>query len=884
MPPIFPEFKTYSIFFIFNTSKLSHKYLPFSDNIMLMLTVPHRRLFLGFAQWWFIKTPQAIIRLLRHSLVYFDNTLAISLMLRMLFVPIFGDNSVIGLILGIIFRSVRVLLGAMILILDIGFFAFIFLLWATSFFLLLVFLRILALPAIVAIVLIYNFYFLGRPRKKLNKISKYESPLLAASTKLTADFLSSHFIEKLLNYPDVTEYILRLGVDIAEFRKSLLTIDSSQVDKESVLELTFKAGITGKLKYVTPQLLFYAILKTSTIFDKILTDYELSSEVLSNTLNWLIYKDSLINPPKFWEEEFSIPIMGGVNRGWTARPTPLLDEYSEDLTAEAQKFLIPRPIGKEKIVAEMVGILSRSTRQNVILIGAPGCGKTSAVRGIAYSIIEGTGSTALRFKRLVSLDVGALTSGAETPGALNGRINGLIKEIKASKNIILFVDEVHTLVSSVGADPTVSSIFNTLEPHLSAGELDFIGATSIPNYKKYIEPNAAFARVFQKVEMNEASKEDTLKILEFNAFELEAAKKVVITYPALLNTVELSSKIIHDRVLPDKAVDILENTCAQVLANGKTIVTKEDITAEIAKETKIPLTSITENESTKLLELESTLHKEIIGQAEAVKAITAAMQRARVGIREEGKPIASFLFAGPTGVGKTETAKALARSYFGDEKMMIRVDMSEYQESSSVDRMVERLTSAVRAQPFSLVLLDEIEKAHPNITLLFLQVLDDGRLTDTEGRTIDFSNTLIIATSNVGSHAIQEAVAAKVSFEELQKRLMAELLTRFAPEFLNRFSGLITFEPLTEEQIKQIVKIKLAKVSNQMSKKLITIKFSDDIVNDLASKGFDPVWGARPLNRLIADKIETKIAQMILKGELKKGDTKTFELTDIIPA
>lgn len=845
-----------------------------------MLALPTRRFFLGFLEWWFIKTPLLIVRLLKHSLRYLDNHLAVTLMLRMLFVPIFGDNSVIGFALGIIFRAVRVLFGTVILVADIIFFALLFLLWATSPLLLIIFLKILALPALVVAIIVYNVYFFGKPQKRLGNLSKYDQPLVSAPFKLTADFLSAHFIEKLLSYSDVSEYILRLGVDITEFKKSLLTVDASKIDKEVVLSVATREGQSRQVKYLEPQLLFFAILKTSTVFDKILTDYELTNEVLSNTLNWLIFKNKFYNPPQVWDEDFQIAVMGGVNRGWTARPTPTLDEYSEDLTALAQKQLISKPIGKEKIVSEMVTILSRSSRQNVILVGAPGCGKTSAVSGIAYSIINGTADSALRFKRLVSLDVGALTSGAETPGALNGRLNAIIKEIKASKNIILFVDEVHTLASSVGAEGSNSSFFNTLEPHLSAGELDFIGATSTPNFKKFIEPNAAFARVFQKVEMAEATKEDTLKILEYNSLDLERTGKIILTYPAILIAVDLSSKIIHDRVLPDKAIDIVESTCAKVRSQGKNLVMKIDIEETIAEETKIPMSNLTADESTKLLQLEKNLHQEIIGQDEAVKAITAAMQRARVGIRDEGKPIASFLFAGPTGVGKTETAKALARSYFGDEKMMIRVDMSEYQEGSSIERMIERLTDAVRAQPFSLVLLDEIEKAHPGITLLFLQVLDDGRLTDTQGRTIDFSNTLIIATSNVGSHAIQDAITAKVSFEELQKRLMTELLGRFAPEFLNRFSGIITFEPLTEDQIKQIVAIKLAKVSEQLAKKMITLKFSDEVTSDLAARGFDPVWGARPLNRLIADKIETTIAQKILSSDLKKGSEITFELKD----
>lgn len=841
-----------------------------------------KRAFVDFFYFWFVGLPTYLAVILSRTLQLINQELAISLMFRMLFVPLFGDTNIIGILIGFIFRLTRIAIGLLALAGAFLLFVFGYLIWAATPILIIVLFKTSSIPIFLIAVITHYLLTKDRPLKKLPDVKSYESPLLATSQTVTNAITNPHYLEKLLSLQEVKGYLNRLGVTSEEFRRELLAVDTSTCNKETLLKFAFKTGQEKNYKYLEAPLIFCSIFKVTPIFDNILTKYELTTSLLEGTLDFWQYREELSHPLTFWNPDYRLEPMGGVNRGWTARPTPTLDQFSEDLTREAAKNLLPRPIGKDKVIKEIVEVLSRKTRQNILLVGEAGCGKTSAVKGIAYEIVEGTHSPALRFKRLVSLDVGALIGGAETPGALSGRISTIINEIKACRNIILFVDEVHNLAANTSGDPNQSSIFGALEPHLSAGELEFIGATSSSNFRKFIEPNEAFTRVLEKVEMAEATPEETLEILKYVSAEFESTHKVIISYPALVATIDLSKKLVHDRVLPDKAVDILESACVAAAGENRVTVTKEVVAEVISKLTKIPITNISADESKKLLGLSEELHKRIIGQEGAVRAITSAMQRARVGLREENKPIASFLFAGPTGVGKTETAKALAASYFGDEKLMIRFDMSEYQDATSAERLIDRLTTEVRQKPFALLLLDEVEKAHPNITLLFLQVLDDGRLTNTDGRVVDFTNTIIIATSNVGSHAIQAAVKEGVSQEELGKRQQRELLTRFAPEFLNRFSGLITFAPLTANQIKQIVRLKLSKLAKQLKAKLIAVDFSDDLVELLAVQGFDPEWGARPLNRLIADKLETKLAQEILAGNLKKGDTLTIDQSFIL--
>ena len=473
-----------------------------------------------------------------------------------------------------------------------------------------------------------------------------------------------------------------------------------------------------------------------------------------------------------------------------------------------------------------------------------------------------------------------MIAGTKTPGDLALRFKKIMDEAEKSGDIILFIDEIHNLVASSGdQNRELSSAFSILEPHLSSGRIQFIGATNIENYRKYIEPNGAFSRLFNIIEIPPATKEETLEVLKNFGRDLEKTYDITITMPALKKIIDLSDKLMHDRVFPDKGIDILNRTVVSVVKTTK-YLTAEEAAREVSEMTHIPVTAISEDESEKLLNIENEMKQRVIGQDQAITQIGKALKRARVGIRNENKPISSFLFVGTTGVGKTETAKALARTYFGNEKTMIRVDMSEYQQLDSINRLIGIpdgrskgiLTEAVRSAPFALVLLDEIEKAHPNILLLFLQVLDDGRITDSTGRVIDFTNTIIIATSNVGTKAIQEISNRNGLFEEMQEVAMSEVREKFAPEFLNRFNGIIVFRPLNMDSLQKITLLQLGRIKKTAEEKGISVFFKPELINELISRGYNPQWGARPLARVIEDTVESYLAVKMISKEFKMGD------------
>ncbi|MCG2691307.1 ATP-dependent Clp protease ATP-binding subunit, partial [Microgenomates group bacterium] len=474
----------------------------------------------------------------------------------------------------------------------------------------------------------------------------------------------------------------------------------------------------------------------------------------------------------------------------------------------------------------------------------------------------------LKFKRLVSLDSSRLAAGAND-AELNQRITQIIAEIKAAGNIILFVDEVHNLATINQDSAETSDIFMALEPTLSEGEFQFIGATTTENYKKYLEPNEAFSRLFEVVDLAEATPQQTLEILQYLAWEQQQTEAVTVTLVALQTIIELSQALIHDRVFPDRAVNLLDEVIAVVKSQDLNLVTSADVRQLLTKKTKVPLNKLTKDDVSLLLNLEKKLHQRVIGQDKAIKAVSDAIRRARTGLKDQHKPIASFLFAGPTGVGKTETAKALASEFFGSEKVMIRLDMSEFQTMESVDRLLEILTDAVGHQTYTIILLDEIEKAHAKIINLFLQVLDDARLTDLNGKTADFANTIIIATTNVGTSLKNNPKEAAV---------LEKIESHFPPEWLNRFSGLIVFTPLNEKEVEAVVKLKLNQLSRELLKQELGISFDETVIKQISREGFSPKWGGRQVDRVIQEKVANVIAEKILKGEVKKRQPFTFSL------
>ena len=640
-----------------------------------------------------------------------------------------------------------------------------------------------------------------------------------------------------------------------------------------------------------------------------------------------------------------------------------LDKFGRDLTQAAKNGEIDPVIGREKEIQRVIQILSRRTKNNPVLIGEPGVGKTAVAEGLALEIAKGNVPEILKDKRVVSLDLTGMVAGAKYRGDFEERIKAAIDEVKKSKNTILFIDELHTIVGAGAAEGSADAA-NILKPSLARGDFQVIGATTLNEYRKYIEKDAALERRFQPVKVGEPTPEQAVQILKGLRDSYEAHHKVKITDEAINAAVTLSSRYIADRYLPDKAIDLIDEGASKVRLASLTSpdnvkeledeiadyekekasaineqdferaarlrdeqkelqtklddakkkwqeqqkgnsgeVTAEDIAKIVSEWTGIPVVQLTKEESERLLNMENVLHERIIGQSEAVTAIAKAIRRGRVGLKDPKRPVGSFIFLGPTGVGKTELCKALAEAMFGDENAMLRLDMSEYMEKHTVSKLIGsppgyvgfeeggQLTEKVRRKPYSVVLFDEIEKAHPDVFNMLLQILEDGRLTDSQGRTVDFKNTIIIMTSNVGARLITEKQSSlgfnseNENAEESEKKDIKELVTGelrkvFRPEFLNRVDDIIVFNKLNKDEIKQIAVKMLKTLENRLDKMNIKISFTDNAISEIADKGFDENYGARPLRRAIQNEIEDPLSEQMLEGKVKDGAVVTCDFAD----
>ncbi len=643
-----------------------------------------------------------------------------------------------------------------------------------------------------------------------------------------------------------------------------------------------------------------------------------------------------------------------------------LAEFTRDLTEAARTGKLDPVIGRDKEIQRVIQILSRRTKNNPVLIGEPGVGKTAIAEGLAERIVSGDVPEELLDKKLLSLDLSGMVAGTKYRGEFEERIKNTLAEVKKAGNVILFIDELHTIVGAGSAEGAVDAA-NIIKPALGRGEIRVIGATTLNEYRKYIEKDAALERRFQPVTVGEPTPEATLEILKGLRDKYEAHHKLTITDEALEAAVQLSKRYIGDRFLPDKAIDLMDEAASQVrmtaeasspdlkaleekiaalhrekseavtaqdfekaaqlrdieknyqeqveierdnwrkqMAQNRGSVTADDVAKVVAGWTGIPVTRLTEDESMRLLKLEEKLHQRVVGQDEAVNAVAKAIRRSRVGLKDPKRPIGSFLFLGPTGVGKTELCKTLAEAMFGDENAMVRIDMSEYMEKHTVSRLVGsppgyvgheeggQLTEKVRRKPYSVVLFDEIEKAHEDVWNILLQILEDGIVTDSQGRKVDFKNTIIVMTSNVGAKNIT-ADAARLGFDggdkdekeseeahfgRIRDAVMADLKRTFRPEFLNRIDEIIVFRQLTEDNIRQIARRMLDVTGARMAQQGITLEADDDAVAELARDGFDPQYGARPLRRAIQSMVEDAVAEKMLEGELKSGDTAHVRLKD----
>ncbi|MEH7349296.1 ATP-dependent protease ATP-binding subunit ClpC [Gottfriedia acidiceleris] len=639
--------------------------------------------------------------------------------------------------------------------------------------------------------------------------------------------------------------------------------------------------------------------------------------------------------------------------------TPTLDSLARDLTVSAREGRLDPVIGRGKEIQRVIEVLSRRTKNNPVLIGEPGVGKTAIAEGLAQQIVNNEVPEILRDKRVMTLDMGTVVAGTKYRGEFEDRLKKVMDEIRQAGNIILFIDELHTLIGAGGAEGAIDAS-NILKPSLARGELQCIGATTIDEYRKYIEKDAALERRFQPIQVDQPSVEESIQILQGLRDRYEAHHRVSISDQSIIEAVKLSDRYITDRFLPDKAIDVIDEAGSKVRLRSFTTppnlkelelkleevrkekdaavqsqefekaaslrdseqrlreqledtkrqwkekqgkenseVTVEDIANVVSSWTNIPVTKLAQTEADKLLNMESVLHKRVIGQEEAVVAVSKAVRRARAGLKDPKRPIGSFIFLGPTGVGKTELARALAETIFGDEDAMIRIDMSEYMEKHATSRLVGappgyvgydeggQLTEKVRRKPYSVILLDEIEKAHPDVFNILLQVLEDGRLTDSKGRTVDFRNTLVIMTSNVGASALKtnKYVGFNINdgekdYKDMKGKVLEELKKAFRPEFLNRIDETIVFHSLEKKHIKEIVHLMVNSLTKRLKEQEIELELSDAAIDKISDEGFDAEYGARPLRRAIQKQVEDRLSEELLKGNIEKGRKVILDVKD----
>jgi len=716
-----------------------------------------------------------------------------------------------------------------------------------------------------------------------------------------------------------------------------------------VLELSYREARRMGHNYIGTEHLLLGIMKEGeSVAVRILKDLGVEHQKLVQEIMNMLSEEA--------------PNSTGVPKGHSSYSnTPTLNQFGRDLTEMAREAKFDPVIGRDKEIERVIQILSRRTKNNPCLIGEPGVGKTAIAEGLAQKIVEGNIPEILKDKRVVTLDLSSMVAGAKYRGEFEERLKKALDEIRRAGNVILFIDEMHTIIGAGAAEGAIDAS-NILKPSLARGEIQVIGATTIDEYRKHIEKDAALERRFQPILVGEPTKEEAIEILRGLRDKYEAHHSVKITDEALVAAVNMSDRYITDRFLPDKAIDLIDEAASRVRLKSFTappdlkhleekverlrkekedaivcqefekaarirdeeqrlknelekakdswqqknqtttnVVSEDDIAVVVSDWTGIPVKRLAEEESERLMKMEDILHNRVIGQDEAVKAISKAIRRGRVGLKDTKRPVGSFIFLGPTGVGKTELSKALAEALFGEENAMIRIDMSEYMEKHSVSRLVGsppgyvgyeeggQLTEKVRRKPYSVVLFDEIEKAHPDIFNILLQILEDGRLTDSQGRVVDFRNTVIIMTSNIGARLITEpkqlgfapvAQDKKKSYEDMKNNVMNELKKNFRPEFLNRIDEIIVFHPLEEEHLKQIVGLMIDNLAERLKQNSIEIEVSDEAKALLAKKGFDPVYGARPLRRAVQSMVEDRLAEEMLEGRVKSGDKVFVDVKD----
>ncbi len=698
----------------------------------------------------------------------------------------------------------------------------------------------------------------------------------------------------LVQLPEIKNGLARMDIDVEKMEKQVEAIINGNERKNKIdkKELFFQAEATAKAafivaiannnRFIEPVDLFSALgeIDDSQV-NKIFTFFEINSLDLGKVMIFSRFKKG------FWS---GLPKnLGGfaarpkkvrhrvMNRAWTSKPTPTLDSFSIDFTDLAAAGEAGFLIGHKQEYERLVDILSRPIKPNALLIGEPGSGKETVISALAHHIIKDEVPEALFDKRLVSLQLGNLISGASAP-EISSRLNKVVEEIISSGNIILYIPDIHNLVKTSGDAINAADI---LMPVINNDAFPIIGATYPKEFKQFIEPLSDFVNAFENIRIEEISEDDAIKILTYDGLILEKQHKTTISFGAIKTAVELSHKYFRQKLLPSSAQDLLRESLSAAVSRKDKLLQADDVIDVVERKINIPVRRAGKEEAGKLLNLENIIHESLIDQEVAVSSVSRALREYRSGLSRKGGPIAAFLFVGPTGVGKTELSKILAKIQFGSENLMVRFDMSEYQTKESIMRFIGtpdgkisgNLTDAIMQKPFSLVLLDEFEKAHPDILNLFLQVFDDGRLTDSLSRTVDFSDTIIIATSNAHSNFIKERIEAGDKIEKISDELKKKLTEYFKPELLNRFSQIVVFKNLSREDIAAIAKLQLKSLAKNLEEQGIGFSCDEEAVLKIAELGYDPVFGARPLRGVISEKLRGVLAEKILRGEIAKGDS-----------
>ncbi len=811
--------------------------------------------------------------------------MAVGLMWRLLFTPLFHDSSFVGRILSLIFRLVRIVSGVVTMIfatLTMSLIALVWLLLPLFFLVWCVDSQLFNFVPSIANLLggislygtifgigLFIHHLWHHPIKKTWQIVSSDD--IWQATKLTKNDLP---FEKMIERPAIKKLLSLLELTEASFPKI------ENVDIKQLGEQAFILAKKRHANHIEAGDFFIAYFTLSPTLGQMLIKNQITENDLIEALNYMDQTNEIWRKVFIWDEDFHTRHLKGVNRGWLGAPTPSLDMISIDLTAQASKQNFEDFIGRSNVLSQVISVLSQDIDRNALLVGEAGVGKTTLVQTLAKMIVSGDAPSVLATKRLIKLDISRLLSGISNEGEMAMTLKNAFSEVESIGDIIIFIGEIHELGS--GDAQANCDVCSLLTPYLESDSFQFIASTEPSNYARILEKESSLTRLFHKVIVPEASESETLDIVKLRAIEAQINQGINTTFPALSYIVHKSKQFIHDRKLPDSALYLFNECKTDTTAK---IITTDTVKRVLSRKINMPLVELDSAHKEILLNLENLIHKKMISQKQAVQAVADTLRRSATSLREENRPIGSFLFVGPTGVGKTELAKVLSEVYFKQNNAFVRFDMSEYQTSESVNRLIGtsdspgELTEMIKNKPYCLLLLDEFEKASPQILTLFLQVLEDGRLTGFDGQTVDFTNTIIIATSNAASVLIAQELDQNKPLELIENDVRQELIKTMKPELINRFDSIVVFKPLSQFDIEEIVQIKLQSLKQKMLEQGYVIDFSKELIAELARRGYDPVLGARPLRRVIQDTLESNLSKLILTNKLEKGSQSLIDLS-----